>query len=148
MFHLFWIVLLAIHLTAIAYWVGGAFSTMQMRRATKTLEPNIAATVQLQHYTRSFRALLHVVPLALISGFLLFFHAISHGAHLPWPYHIMVLCGVMMTALFILMWRGPFQKARRAMRPSPEDFKKLFRFNLGVMIWGIIAIFAGALGHG
>lgn len=148
MIHLFWIIILALHLLAITYWVGAAFSTMQMRRSVKLLDDTLASNVQLQHYTRFFRALKHVIPIALLSGGALFFHALSRGWHLPWPYHLMALCALFMTALFLKMYFGPFREARRAMRPSSELFRKLFRFNLGMMIWGIVAIFAGALGHG
>lgn len=147
MMHFFWIIILALHLLSISYWVGAAFCTIQMRRSVKLLDENTANNIQLQQYTRFFRALKHVIPIAILTGAGLFFHALSLGAHLPWPYHLMVLCAVFMTALFLKMYIGPFREARRAIRPPKDLFNKLFRYNLGMMMWGIIAIFSAALGH-
>lgn len=139
-----WSLVLALHLLCITYWVGGAVFCLQSRRATRLLEAPQATIVLLQSYGRFFRALWHVVPLAVISGAALF---IRSGGHLPWPYHLMSLCGVSMIVLFLSAFFGPLRAARRAIRPQPHLFTSLHRRAAVMALLGFIAIIAGAIGH-
>ena len=140
---LLWGVVLALHLLCITYWVGGAIFCLQTRRTTRLLDAQQASTVLLQSYSRFLRALWHVIPLAILSGIALIIHA---GGHLPWPYHLMALCGLLMIILFLSMTFGPLRTARRALRPQPQLFTTLHRRIALMALCGIIAIFAGALG--
>ncbi|MXV35435.1 MULTISPECIES: hypothetical protein [unclassified Saccharibacter] len=140
-----WSLVLALHLLCMAYWVGGAFYCLQLRRATRLLEPAQATTVLLQSYSRYLRALWHVVPLAFITGIALFVRA---GGHLPWPYHLMSFCGVMMAIAFLTMFFGPLKTARRAIRPQPQTFVTLHRRTAIMLFWGVVAVLSGSFGHG
>ena len=140
-----WGLILALHLLCITYWVGGAIFCLQSRRTTRLLEAQQASTVLLQTYGRFLKALCHVVPLAVLTGIALIIHA---GTYLPWPFHLMALCGVVMIGIFLSMLFGPLKAARRAIRPQPQLFTTLHRRAALMAIIGIIAIIAGALGGG
>lgn len=139
-----WSLVLALHLLCMAYWIGGAFYCLQLRRSTRLLEPAQATTVLLQSYSRYLRALWHVFPLAFITGIAL---VIRTGGHLPWPYHLMAFCSVVMALLFISMAFGPLRTARRAIRPQPQTFSSLHHRTAIMALFGIIAVIAGTLGH-
>ncbi|MCX5614302.1 hypothetical protein [Bombella saccharophila] len=140
---LLWGFVLALHLLCITYWLGGAIFCLQTRRTTRLLDAQQASTVLLQTYSRFLRALWHVVPLAILSGILLIIHV---GGHLPWPYHLMALCGLLMIIIFLSMNFGPLRTARRALRPQPQLFTALHRRAALMVICGIIAIISGAIG--
>lgn len=142
---LLWGLVLALHLLCITYWVGGAIFCLQSRRTTRLLEAQQASTVLLQTYGRYLKALCHVVPVAIISGIALIIHA---GAYLPWPFHLMAFCGLVMIAIFLSMLFGPLRAARRAIRPQPQLFSSLHRRAALMALVGAIAIIAGALGGG
>lgn len=139
-----WELVLTLHILTIAYWIGGSMACLQLRRATRLLDPSQASLVQLQYYTRFMRALLHVVPICLATGAALMIHA--HGI-LAWPYHLMALCGIIMTLIFCSMFFGPFRTARRSVRPSPALFTSLNRQSLLMMLLGMIAVLTAALGQ-
>ncbi|CDG33693.1 hypothetical protein CO583_00595 [Parasaccharibacter sp. TMW2.1882] len=140
-----WGLILALHLLCITYWVGGAIFCLQSRRSVRLLEAQQANTVLLQTYGRYLKALCHVVPVAVLSGIALIIHA---GAYLPWPFHLMAFCGLVMIVIFLSMLFGPLRAARRAIRPQPQLFSSLHRRAALMALAGIIAIIAGALGGG
>ncbi|MXV44604.1 hypothetical protein GS501_06035 [Saccharibacter sp. 17.LH.SD] len=139
-----WSLILALHLLCIAYWVGGALYCLQLRRATRLLEPAQTTIVLLQSYSRYLRALWHVIPTAFVTGIALF---VKMGFHLPWPYHLMAFCGIVMSAIFASMILGPLRTARRAIRPQPQTFASLHTRTALMALFGVIAIIAGALSH-
>lgn len=142
---LIWGLILALHLLCITYCVGGAIFCLQTRRTTRLLEAQQASTVLLQTYGRFLKALCHVIPVAVLTGVALIIHA---GAYLPWPFHLMAFCGIIMIVIFLTMLFGPLRAARRAIRPQPQLFTSLHRRAALMALVGIIAIIAGALGGG
>lgn len=139
-----WAALLVLHLLSIIYWTGGGIFSLQMGRITRLLETTQKTAIQLQALSRYFRALCHVVPLAIITGIILFAH---DGIGLSWPYHVMAVCGVLMTVLFLVTLFGPYQKLRRAIRPQPELFVKTRRNIFVMTALGLVAAAMGAIGH-
>ncbi|MDF7674941.1 hypothetical protein PT277_06345 [Acetobacteraceae bacterium ESL0709] len=140
-----WSAVLVLHLLSIIYWVGGGIFSLQMGRITRLLEPTQKSAIQLQAMTRYFRALCHVVPVALVTGVILFIH--DGGVGISWPYHVMALCAALMAILFLVTFFGPFQKLRRALRPQPDLFTASHRRILSMTILGLVAAAMGAIGH-
>lgn len=140
-----WSLVLALHLICMAYWVGGALYCLQLRRATRLLEPTPATTVLLQSYSRYLHVLWHVFPLSFITGIALVFRL---GFHLPWPDHLMALCSVLMAITFFTIVFGPLRIARRALRPQPQTFVSLHRRTAIMVFFGVVAVISGCLGHG
>ncbi|WP_243443838.1 hypothetical protein [Asaia prunellae] len=73
-----WSVILALHLLCMAYWIGGGlYAAIVSRSTVALLEPAQRQNVQIQLIGRYFRALLHVIPTALITGWLLVIHMVD-----------------------------------------------------------------------
>lgn len=144
---LLWAGVLTLHLLCVSYWFGGAVYCTQMPRITRALDALPAFSVQTQAYGRYLRGLWHVVPLALLSGGALVWRLMTQtGGHMSWPYHVMALCGLLMTLLFGWMVFGVYNKIKRALRPQPALFAKLHRLAIFTSLLGTIAMACGAAG--
>ncbi|QHI95697.1 hypothetical protein GT348_04980 [Aristophania vespae] len=115
---------------------------LQTKKVTYLLDTAQRNSTQIQAYARYFRALWHVVPLALITGACLFIH---DGQGLGWPFHLMAGCGVIMALIFALTFFGPYQKARRSIRPQQNLFNSMSRRILLMSVLGIIAASSSAI---
>ncbi|KXV74783.1 hypothetical protein AD953_10210 [Acetobacter malorum] len=142
-----WSVILALHLISIMFWIGGtAYAAIIMRQSLSLLDPTQRNSVQLQSLGRFFRVLMHVIPTALITGWLMILHE-GGFAHAPWTTNLMQLIGVIMAVLYVRVLTGSFQKARRALRPQPALFDSIRNQILVIMALGLIAVLAASLGH-
>ncbi|GBQ10800.1 hypothetical protein [Swaminathania salitolerans] len=140
-----WSLILALHLLSMAYWVGGGvYAALASRSAAALLEPAPRQTVQLQLLGRYFRTLLHVVPTALVSGWLLVIHMGGFGA-MSLPVNIMQGLGLIMTLFFLSIYFGPFQSLRRAIRPQPALFATVRRRVLIMVALGVVTVVCGAM---
>ena len=142
-----WSVILAFHIISIMFWVGGtAYAAIIMRQSLSLLDPTQRNSVQLQSLGRFFRVLMHVIPTALITGWLMILHE-GGFEQAPWTTNLMQLLGIVMAVLYVRVLTGPFQKARRALRPQPALFDSIRNQTLVIMALGLIAILAASLGH-
>ncbi|KXV72042.1 hypothetical protein NKW54_06910 [Acetobacter cerevisiae] len=142
-----WSVILALHLISIMFWLGGtAYAAIIMRHSLSLLDPTQRNSVQLQSLGRFFRVLMHAIPTALITGWLMILHE-GGFAQAPWTTNLMQLVGIVMAVLYVRVLTGPFQKARRALRPQPALFDSIRNQILVIMALGLIAVLAASLGH-
>ncbi|QDH16211.1 hypothetical protein [Swingsia samuiensis] len=142
-----WSLVLAMHLLSMTYWVGGSiYSSLVVRSTVSLLDPNPKASVLLQNYTRFFKGLWQVVPFALLSGWALIFHE-GGFANVNWPINLMQVIGLVMAIIFFVTARGPFLKARRALRPQVSLFNTLQKRTALMAILGVINIIVASMAH-
>ncbi|KXV38714.1 hypothetical protein AD942_14225 [Gluconobacter japonicus] len=143
-----WSLVLAIHLLCMTYWIGGSiYSALVVRSTVGLLDPGPRASVLLQNYTRFFKGLWQVVPFSLVSGWTLVIHEGGFGA-VNWTINAMQLIGIAMAIVFITTARGPFLRARRALRPQPAVFDTLRNRTVLMAGLGLLNILIAAMAHG
>ncbi|WP_222547138.1 hypothetical protein [Asaia lannensis] len=141
-----WSLVLALHLLCMAYWIGGGIYAVIVSRSTVALlEPAQRQNVQMQLIARYFRALLHIVPTALVTGWLLVIHMGGFGV-MSLPINIMQGLALIMALLFLSAYFGPFQSLRRAIRPQPVLFDKVRKRVMLMVGVGILTVIAAAMG--
>lgn len=141
-----WSLVLAIHVLAMAYWVGGGLFAIATTRASVTLlDVNTRQNVLLQTYSRYCRTLMHLIPASLLTGWAMVIHD-GGFAVMPWPIDMMQVLGIVMAIVFIWTLRGPLQSARRAMRPQAKLFDAI-RTRIAIMVGlGALTTLCAALG--
>ena len=137
----------ALHLLCAVLWVGGMFF------AYVVLRPSMAAIEAPQRmllHTRVFRkfflVIWHAMPLILITGFAML------GLHwdmatAPWQIHAMLGLGLLMAAVFLAIFFGPYRQFRRTtdrnrMASSLDNIRKLIGVNL---VLGLITVIVAGL---
>ncbi|MCG0994239.1 hypothetical protein LHT11_03355 [Acetobacter indonesiensis] len=142
-----WSLILALHIISIVVWIGGAaYATIILRPSLSLLDATQRNSVHLQTLGRFFRMLMHVIPTVLITGWLMIIHE-GGFAHAPWTTNVMQLLGLIMAGLFVRVQMGPYQKARRAIRPQPATFDSIRNQILVIVALGLLTILVAALGH-
>ncbi|GAN60770.1 membrane protein [Acetobacter cibinongensis] len=142
-----WSLVLALHILCIVVWIGGAvYATAILRPSLSLLDNTQRNSVHLQTLGRFFKMLTHVIPTALITGWLLILHE-GGFAHVPWTTNAMQGLGVIMALLFVRIVSGPYQKARRAIRPQPATFDSIRSQILIIVAMGVLAVLVAAMGH-
>lgn len=142
-----WSLVLALHILCIVVWIGGAvYATTILRPSLSLLDNTQRNSVHLQTLGRFFKMLTHVIPTALITGWLLILHE-GGFAHVPWTTNAMQGLGVIMALLFVRILTGPYQKARRAIRPQPATFDSIRSQILIIVAMGVLAVLVAAMGH-
>jgi uncharacterized membrane protein len=143
-----WSLVLAIHLIGMTAWVGGmVYAVFVLRPSLGLLDATQRASVHLQSLTRFFRIVWHTMPTVLVTGWLMILHE-GGFAVVSWQVNAMQLLGLAMAGLFARIYFGPFQKARRAIRPQPATFdsiRALVTINIGL---GLLTILAAAMARG
>jgi uncharacterized membrane protein len=138
----------ALHLLCAVIWVGGMFF------AYVVLRPSMAAIEAPQRmllHTRVFKSFFlviwHAMPLIIITGFAML-GLIGGMEAAPWQIHAMLGLGLLMAAIFLAIFFGPYRQFRRTtdrnrMASSLNSIRKLIGVNL---VLGLItAIVAGLL---
>ncbi|WP_308720533.1 CopD family protein [Komagataeibacter xylinus] len=142
-----WSLVLALHITGMAAWVGGMmYAAFVLKPSLNLLDATQRASVHLQTLNRFFRIVWHTMPMVLVSGWLMIWHE-GGFASLPWQINLMQLLGLIMAGIFARIYFGPYQKARRALRPQPGQFdsiRSLVLLNTGI---GILTIITACLAH-
>ena len=144
-----WSLVLAIHLLGMAVWVGGAaYALLVLRPSLSLLDATQRASVTLQSLKRFFRLVWHAMPLVLASGWAMEIGREGGFARADWHINAMQGLALVMAAVFLWIFFGPFRKARRAIRPKPETFESI-RSLLGMtLVLGIAIVVVASLGHG
>ena len=142
-----WSLVLALHITAMATWVGGMiYAAFVLKPSLGLLDPTQRASVHLQTLNRFFRIVWHTMPMVLVTGWLLIYHD-GGFAVVPWPINLMQLFGLIMAGVFARIYFGPYQAARRALRPKPgvfDSIRSLVLLNAGL---GVLTIITACLAH-
>lgn len=105
--------MLFLHLSGVIVWIGGmAFAWFCLRPAAGTLSPADRLTLWVAVLKRFFALVWLSIVLILFSGFSML---IAIGfANAPPAWHAMLLIGLVMVAVFVSLWFGPWRALRDA----------------------------------
>jgi uncharacterized membrane protein len=145
--------LLAVHILAAVFWVGGmAFAYMILRPAAGPLDP----PTRLPLWRRVFASFLPWVGLAivalLISGFWMIFIMFNGMADVPLYVNLMLGVGLVMMLIYLHLVFAPWKRFRRAVDAAawPEAAKQLHQIRILVginTILGAIVLVLGGTGR-
>jgi uncharacterized membrane protein len=143
-----WSALLAAHLLAAIVWVGGmAYALLVLRPALAALEAQPRLQMHLLTLKRFFLIVWHAMPILLLSGWAMI--GLAGGfAHVPWPVNAMQGLGLVMAALFVSVFFGPYRRLRRAIRPGPELLQRIRAIMTANLILGIATVILAVLADG
>ena len=120
-----WGWVLAVHALCAVIWVGGMFfAYVVLRPSLSVLEPIQRIALHTQVFRRFFLVIWHVMPLILLSGFAMLFLFYGGLAFVGWNVHLMLLLGLIMSAVFLLIVFGPYARSAGppiATRPPPAS---------------------------
>jgi uncharacterized membrane protein len=105
--------LLALHLLAMALWVGGmGFALLALRPSLGLLEPPQRLAFHAAVLKRFFLIVWHAMPIMLLTGWAMVFVKFGGFAFLPVNINIMQLIGLAMAAVFLVVFFGPWKAVR------------------------------------
>ena len=108
--------LLAFHLICAVIWVGGmVFALMVLRPSMAILAPPDRLALHAQVFQRFFRIVWHVMPILLLTGYIMLFAIFGGFKGVGWPVHVMHTAGLLMAVVFIWIFFAPWAAMRRAM---------------------------------
>jgi uncharacterized membrane protein len=145
--------LLAIHLLAAVFWVGGmAFAYTILRPAAGALEP----PVRLPLWRRVFAGFLPWVGVSivalLVTGFAMMFLMFGGPATTPVYVHVMATIGIIMMLLYLHLLFAPWRRFRTALNSGalPEAAKSLNQIRVIVainLVLGVVTVVVGGTGR-
>ena len=142
---------LLLHLVGVVLWVGGmGFGVMVLRPSLAALEPPARLGLMGKVHGKFFRMVWVLMPLVILSGYMLLFGVYGGFGSVHWPIHVMHLLGLIMAGIFITIWFGPFATLKRALAagdmalaaPCNERIRKLVGINVSL---GMLAILMAAM---
>jgi uncharacterized membrane protein len=143
-----WGWVLAVHVLCAVIWVGGMFfAYVVLRPSLAVLEPIQRIALHTQVFRRFFLIVWHVMPLILISGFAVLFLFYGGMAFVGWNVHVMMLLGLIMSAVFVLIVLGPYARFRRTTDRATaiaciDRIRKLIGVNL---VLGLVTVVVALL---
>jgi uncharacterized membrane protein len=141
-------VLLAIHLLAAAAWVGGMlYALVVLRPALAVLDATARMQLHMQTLKRFFLVVWHAMPLMLLTGWGMIFAVWGGMAHLPWAVNAMQGLAIVMAAVFLWIFFGPWKRLRRAIRPGPEVLSRIRQLIAVNLALGTLTIIVAAFAN-
>jgi uncharacterized membrane protein len=141
-----------LHVAGVAVWVGGMFFAYLCLRPTagEVLEPPVRLRLWRGVFERFFRWVWAAVVLILASGGAIMANA--GLAEAPPSWHLMATIGVVMVAVFVYVFFGPYPALRRAVdvQDWPAAGAALNRIRQAVglnLVLGLVNIAVGTLGR-
>ena len=138
----------ALHVLCAVLWVGGMFfAYVVLRPSLAVLDPPQRLLLHTQIFRRFFLVVWHAMPLIVASGFALIW-LYGGMASLRWPVHTMVMLGLIMSAVFLAIFFGPYRRFRRTtdrarMASTIDTIRKLIGVNLVLgLVTIVIAMFS------
>lgn len=138
--------LLVLHLLGAVIWVGGMFFALAvLHPSLGALTPPQRLDLHRQVFRRFFRVIWHVMPVMLVTGFAMLFVVYGGFAGAQWNVHVMLLLGLVMSAIFVGLYFGPWAALRRGGDPAlAERIRRLIQLNL---VLGLIVVVVAALNY-
>ncbi len=137
----------ALHLLCAVVWVGGLFfAYVVLRPSLAAIEAPQRMLLHTQVFRKFFLVVWHAMPLILLSGFAML--GMRGGmASEPWQVHAMLALGLLMSALFLAIFFGPYRQFRRTtdrarMTSRLDSIRKLVGVNL---ILGLVTVIIAGL---
>ena len=137
----------ALHLLCAVLWVGGMFfAYVILRPSMAAIEAPQRMLLHTRVFKKFFLIIWHAMPMIIISGIAML------GLHwdmatVPWQINAMMGLGLLMAAVFLVIFFGPYRQFRRTtdrnrMASSLDNIRKLIGVNL---ILGLITVIAAGL---
>lgn len=145
--------LLAVHILAAVFWVGGmAFAYWMLRPAAGALEPPARLSLWCGVFARFLPWVAVAIAALLISGYGMLFYAFGGFAGAPLYVNLMQATGIVMMLIFGHLYFAPWPRFRAAVEKSawPEAAKHLNQIRIIVAInltLGIVTVLIGAAGR-
>lgn len=144
--------MLGVHVLGVAIWVGGmAFAWLCLRPAATALPPDRRLPLWAAVLQRFFALVWAAIAAIVVSGFGMLLEVGFARAPLAW--HLMSATGLVMIAVFVSIWFGPWRTLRAAV--AAEDWargavamnriRQRVGFNLAL---GVLTIAVATLGLG
>ena len=145
-----WDLVVSLHIVCVVLWVGGMFfAYVVLQPALAGLEgpPRVALMGRVMR--RFLLIVWHAMPLAILSGYAMLFGIYGGFKSAPWPIHAMNGIGLIMAAIFIALFTGPWRRFRAAVQPAraasaAAAMRRLVGINL---VLGLVTIVMGSLAH-
>jgi uncharacterized membrane protein len=145
-----WDLVLALHILCVVVWVGGmffAYAVLHPALAGLDGPPRIA--LQGRVMKRFFLIVWHAMPLVILSGYGMLFGVYGGFKDVGWPIHAMNGLGLIMAAIFIFLFTGPWRRFRAAVQPARAAtagaaIRRLIGINL---LLGFATIIFASLAH-
>jgi uncharacterized membrane protein len=138
----------ALHVLCAVLWVGGMFfAYVVLRPSLAAIEAPQRMLLHTQVFKKFFLVVWHAMPLILITGGAML--ALNWDmAALPWQINAMMTLGLLMAAVFLVIFFGPYRQFRRTtdrnrMASSLNGIRKLIGLNL--LLGLLTVIIAGLL---
>ena len=137
----------ALHLLCAVLWVGGMFfAFVVVRPSLAVIEAPQRMLLQTQVLKKSFLIVWHVMPIIILTGFAMLPY-VGGMPNAPWQVYAMLALGLLMAAVFLATYLGPYRKFRRTtdrtrMASSVRRIRMLIDINLAL---GLIAVIVAGL---
>lgn len=137
----------ALHLLCAVVWVGGMFfSYVVLRPSLAAIEAPQRMLLHAQVAKKFFLVVWHAMPVIIITGFTML-ELIGGMANPAWQIYAMLGLGLLMAAMFLAAYFGPYRQFRRTtdrsrMASSLDGIRKLIGVNL---ILGLITVIVAGL---
>ncbi|MFN3449188.1 MAG: CopD family protein [Roseococcus sp.] len=141
-----------LHVLFAVLWVGGmAFAILALRPSLAALEPAQRLALLGGVHRRFFLIVWHAMPIVLLSGYFLLFGHYGGFRGAGWHVHLMHLTGLLMAAIYVAIFTGPWRQMRAALAAgnlkaageANEKLRQMVTLNLalglltvGVAAWG------------
>jgi uncharacterized membrane protein len=146
------IFLLAMHILAAVFWVGGmAFAYTILRPAAGAIEPPVRLTLWRDVFGRFLPWVGLAIVALLVSGYSMMFMTFG-GFRAPLYVHIMQGTGIVMMLLYLHLYFAPWRRMQKAVRDAQWPaagqqlamIRKLVAINL---VLGLITVLVGSTGR-
>jgi uncharacterized membrane protein len=143
----FYAALKVLHLLCAVLWVGGMFFAYVVLRPSMTaIEAPQRMLLHTQVFKKFFLVIWHAMPLIIITGFVMLILGVGMAAA-PWQIHTMLGLGLVMAAVFLAIFFGPYRQFRRTtdrgrMSSSLDSIRKLIGVNL---VLGLLTVIVAGL---
>jgi uncharacterized membrane protein len=143
----------ALHVLFAVLWVGGmAFAILALRPALAALEPTQRVALMGGVHRRFFLIVWHAMPIVLLSGYWLLFGHYGGFRGAGWHVHLMHLTGLLMAAIYVAIFTGPWKQMRAALAAGDvkaaaaanDRVRQMVMLNLGL---GLLTVGVAAWGR-
>ncbi len=137
----------ALHLLCAVLWVGGMFfAYVVLRPSMMAIEPPQRMLLHTRVFKKFFLVIWHAMPLILLTGFGMVALQWDMAAA-PWQVNAMMGLGLIMAAVFLAIFFGPYRQFRRTidrnrMASSLDNIRKLIGVN---MVLGVVTVIIAGL---
>ena len=137
----------ALHLLCAVLWVGGMFfAYVVLRPSMAAIEAPQRMLLHTRVFKKFFLIIWHAMPIAILTGFAMIGLQWNMAAA-PWQINAMMGLGLVMGAVFLAIFFGPYRQFRRTtdrnrMAASLDSIRKLIGVNL---ILGLITVIVAGL---